>query len=664
MKVAKSVVAGRARRRERNVHGRSVRTIPQAIMRSHDVKFFVAGMVTAAACLLLAAPARAAGANPNETIDTTMTAQVLAQSLVGPGVTIANVQFTGAADARGTFAFTDPNVVGTAQGVLLSSGNAHDVVGPNTQDSFSTDWTNPGDADLDTLSGFTTFDAAVLEFDFTPTANQVSFQYAFASDEYPEFVNTQYNDVFAFFINGQNCAQVRQVAGDPNAPFVPVAVNNINDSNPVQAPPPPPMRPDLYRANDFNPSGPSLIDLELDGITRQLTCQSAVNPGVTNHMKLAIADASDGVYDSAVFIAAGSLVSNENPTADLGLDPSHGAAPLDVTASVEGHDPNGLALAYTIDWGDGSSTPSQPLSDLTATATHTYAFGGEYIVTLTVSNGTLSGTDHDDVKVTGPSPSPTPQPTGTPESTATPSPTPIPTPTALPTAQPLDHFTCYTAGPSRGSAKFAPRSGVSLTDEFGSATVDVKKPRYLCAPTSKLGEDPSAPTHPQHLEGYPLGRPGKFPTHENVVVLDQLDPSGLHVDLRKPTLLLVPSRAVPGGPPPTASGLTIDHFQCYPASVTPHTAKFVARDGITLEDELGALTVDVQKPKLLCAPVNKNGEDPTAATHPSHLACYQVKQAGTKFTKSTGVAVANQFGAETLDVKQPSLLCVPAVLGP
>ena len=51
-------------------------------------------------------------------------------------------------------------------------------------------------------------------------------------------------------------------------------------------------------------------------------------PGVTNHMKLAIADASDGIYDSAVFIQAGSLVSNENPTADLGLDPDSGAAPL------------------------------------------------------------------------------------------------------------------------------------------------------------------------------------------------------------------------------------------------------------------------------------------------------------------------------------------------
>lgn len=371
-------------------------------MRGRLVRNAIAGLLIGA--IVPCAAAHAAGSNPNETVDTTPTATAIAQTLVGPGVAISNVQYTGAPDARGTFAFSPASVVGMSQGVILSSGNAHDSVGPNTSDSLSTDWLNPGDADLTTLSGFPTFDAAVLEFDFIPAANQVSFQYAFASDEYSEFVNTQYNDVFAFFINGVNCAVVRQVPGDPASPFVPVAVNNINNSNPGQIPPPPAVRPDLFRANDFNPNGPSVLDLEQDGITRVITCQSAVNPGVTNHMKLAIADASDGVYDSVVFIQAGSLVSNENPTADLGLHPSQGAAPLDVTATVEGHDPNGLPLTYTIDWGDGASTPSQPLVGETAIATHTYTFGGEFIVTLTVSNGTLSGTDHDDVKVSGAGP--------------------------------------------------------------------------------------------------------------------------------------------------------------------------------------------------------------------------------------------------------------------
>ncbi len=268
-------------------------------------------------------------------------------------------------------------------------------------DWTSTDFALPGDANLDALSGFPTYDAAVLEFDFIPTANQVVFNYAFASDEYPEWVSTPYNDVFAFYVNGTNYADVRQIAGDPAAPFVPVAVNNINNSNPVLTPPPTPMRPDLFRTNYYNPAGPSAIDLELDGITSVLTFQAPVNPGVVNHMKLAIADASDGIYDSAVFIKAGSLVSNENPVADLSVMPSSGSAPLLVTAIVEGEDPNGLPLTYSINWGDGTpATDPLPL-DQTVLVDHVYTAAGTYFMTLTVSNGALSGTSTEDIDVLG-----------------------------------------------------------------------------------------------------------------------------------------------------------------------------------------------------------------------------------------------------------------------
>jgi PKD repeat protein len=116
-------------------------------------------------------------------------------------------------------------------------------------------------------------------------------------------------------------------------------------------------------------------------------------------MKLAIADASDGVWDSAVFIQAGSLVSNPNPVADLSVFPETGTAPLEVTAIVEGEDPNGLPLTYTIRWGDGTPNSTGSLPDETALVPHTFTSSGEFIVTLTVSNGTLSGTSAEDVDV-------------------------------------------------------------------------------------------------------------------------------------------------------------------------------------------------------------------------------------------------------------------------
>jgi hypothetical protein len=88
-----------------------------------------------------------------------------------------------------------------------------------------------------------------------------------------------------------------------------------------------------------------------------------------------------------------------------------------------------------------------------------------------------------------------------------------PSPTATATATPvLDHFTCYKAGATSGSVKFLgiPNPpGVSLIDEFRSSQVVVKKPKFLCAPTDKNGEDPTAPTHAEHLKMYQIKDPLK-----------------------------------------------------------------------------------------------------------------------------------------------------------
>jgi hypothetical protein len=228
----------------------------------------------------------------------------LANDLVGEGIQISNVTYSGQEAAAGEFSGA-ANIIGFGSGVLLSSGTASNVVGPNTLDDVATEFGGVGDSDLETLSGFETFDAAVLEFDFVPTSDSVAFQYVFASDEYNEFVNTQYNDVFAFFINGENCAVV---GSDP------VSINTINNGNPDPGEDPTPSNPELYRNNDLDNGGGS-INTEMDGLTTVLTCQAPANPGVDNHMKLAIADASDEDFDSAVFLEAGSFVALPTPTA-------------------------------------------------------------------------------------------------------------------------------------------------------------------------------------------------------------------------------------------------------------------------------------------------------------------------------------------------------------
>jgi hypothetical protein len=225
------------------------------------------------------------------------------------------------------------------------------------------------------------------------------------------------------------------------------------------------------------------------------------------------------------------------------------------------------------------------------------------------------------------------------------------------------------AGATAGSAKFLGipiPPGVALTDQFGSSIVEVKKPKFLCAPTNKLGEDPTARTHPEHFEGYQIKNPQKPLLPPNLQFVDQFNPSGLFLDAKKQSHLLVPTVKSLSTTPPTPALFGVDHFQCYKATTSKGTGKFVPVLGVEIEDQFGIIHVDVKKPKYLCAPVDKNNDDPTAPDHLDHLVCYQVKQVNTeaRFVKVTGLGVNNQFGPETLDAKKPSELCVPALRNP
>ena len=226
----------------------------------------------------------------------------LAQSLLGPGVTISNVVYSGAPLSAGTFS-GGAAPIGFPFGIILSSGDISSVPGPNTSDSTSTDTLTGGDPQLTLMSGFPTFNATSLEFDFTaPASSQVSFQYVFSSEEYNEWVWTTYNDIFAFFLNGQNIALLPDTT--------PVSINTVNCDNPYN--PALGQNCALFINNSCVdlPAGafpcPGVVDTEMDGLTVVLTASGPLLPG-TNHIRLAIADAGDPVYDSNVFIRAGSF---------------------------------------------------------------------------------------------------------------------------------------------------------------------------------------------------------------------------------------------------------------------------------------------------------------------------------------------------------------------
>jgi hypothetical protein len=236
-----------------------------------------------------------------------LTPEDLVATLVGPGVAVSDIQFAGADVAAGKVS-GGTGIIGFANGIMLSSGcisNAVAVGGMNNDNYITCDNAQPGDPDLDALiPGYTTFDRAVLEFDFECENQQViSFEYVFSSDEYNEYANTDFNDVFGFFVNGVNVALLPDNV-------TPVSINNVNCGNPLDGFDPTPHHCEYFISNSCQ-GPPGFPDVgfpcvppkqtEMDGMTVVLNVFVTVDPGV-NHIKLAIADAGDPVLDSNVFI--------------------------------------------------------------------------------------------------------------------------------------------------------------------------------------------------------------------------------------------------------------------------------------------------------------------------------------------------------------------------
>lgn len=120
-------------------------------------------------------------------VDVSYSAFDLVQNiLIGQGVTVTNVQFTGNNSQKAYFYGTTN--IGFTEGVLLTTGGATVAIGPNNTGSAQVSVNTAGDADLENIIQNVTNDASVLEFDFIPQADTISFNYVFASEEYPEFV--------------------------------------------------------------------------------------------------------------------------------------------------------------------------------------------------------------------------------------------------------------------------------------------------------------------------------------------------------------------------------------------------------------------------------------------------------------------------------------------
>jgi hypothetical protein len=207
------------------------------------------------------------------------------------------------------------------------------------------------------------------------------------------------------------------------------------------------------------------------------------------------------------------------------------------------------------------------------------------------------------------------------------------------------------------SRSFKAMSGVRLDDQFGSGTVDVVRPMQICNPADKNDEDPGVPSNPNHLAGYQVRQlTPRFAPAFGQRIVNQF--GTLDLDIIRPHRMLVPSAKSESAPPPPLQFAT-DHFKCYRVRRSKGSAQFKEIGPVKVADQFGIWTVSLKTPVKLCAPADKNGEDPTAPSHPNHLLCYKVRNVSPPFGE-VPVFVNNQFGQQALVATRPTELCVPS----
>lgn len=235
----------------------------------------------------------AGSADAQITITDSLSLLDVAQLLEGLNVSIQNVTVNCAGSAMGQF--SGPSEMQIEEGLVLTTGSASLVAGP--VGNFASDYPNtPGDADLTAaVGGMPTYDACVLEFDCIPTGDTLLFNFSFGSEEYPEFVGSAFNDVFAIWLTGPGFPTPTNVAALPDG--TPVAINNVNAG--------------LNSAYFVDNGAGAGQYVAYDGFTSNLTVFAEVSPDDVYHFKVAIADVSDMAFDSGVFLEAFSFRSND-----------------------------------------------------------------------------------------------------------------------------------------------------------------------------------------------------------------------------------------------------------------------------------------------------------------------------------------------------------------
>lgn len=211
--------------------------------------------------------------------------------ITGIAIDEESLRYIGADVAASYFSEVDfgANARLGSSGILLTSGSGAPPL-ENTELDYSVPHFAPGDSELDALAqeafsfAGATYDAAILEFSFTvtdPGVQSISFDLLFGSEEFPEFVDSDFVDIAAVIVNGQNYAYLD---GDPDKPLSIVGAT-VDDGR-------------------FIDNTQGILPIEYNGMTPRLTVTVPLDGNTTTYdVRLAVADTGDDVLDSGLFIS-------------------------------------------------------------------------------------------------------------------------------------------------------------------------------------------------------------------------------------------------------------------------------------------------------------------------------------------------------------------------
>jgi gliding motility-associated-like protein len=252
-------------------------------------------------------------------VDSLSVTQYVQDVLLGSGIQATNISFTGCLQQIGYLTGGGSAGLDIESGIILSTEHVRNVEVPSPNlGLWMESCTVSGDPALLNIANsvppligqnFTVGsvnDLSILEFDFVPTGDTLRFNYIFGSDEYLEWINSTYNDIFAFLLSGPGitgpyaappgypggAVNIARLPG--SNPPLPITISSVN--NQLNA---------AYYVDNFDNSG-----ISIDGYTVALEAWYPVQCGETYHIKLAIADGSDTALESVVILQEGSFSSN------------------------------------------------------------------------------------------------------------------------------------------------------------------------------------------------------------------------------------------------------------------------------------------------------------------------------------------------------------------